>query len=194
MNDMDMTSMDRRLLVAGSGTLQAALVAGVRAAGMPGTRYIPRSCFTIANDFVLPKAQTLTQLPLSVTTLKEGTDVTLQGNGRILINTSGQYRVVLGVDWGVQNDTDVDRRTIGIRRWPGSLLNQDDRLASVDIAGRPGERAQTRGESNGGRQVLHTATEDLMAGQVVYAVVRSNTSGDHVQATRTTFLQIERFA
>jgi hypothetical protein len=232
----------------------------------------------------------VTQLPLSVTTLQEGTDVTLQSNGRILINTSGQYRVILGVDWVAQNDTDVDRRMIGIRRWPGSLPNQDDRLASVDIPGSnppfmaryqgewaPGtipqggvastevtvkpagvvhvgdmaivghtslkdqvigadavntlilqarvvapdtvratlynpaiaggvqvpagtlnviamNATETRGESNDGWQVLHTATEDLMAGQMVYAVVRSRMSGDYVQATRTTFLQIERFA
>jgi hypothetical protein len=53
---------------------------------------------------------------------------------------------------------------------------------------------QTRGESNDGWQMLHTATEDLAAGQVIYAVVRSRMNGDYVQATKTTFLQIERFA
>lgn len=170
---MNNVPKDRRLLSAGGGGATAAR------AGSRGPSSIPRSRFTISSDFVLPKSGTVTQLPLSVTSMQESDDVTLQGNGRILINTSGLYRVILGVDWVAQNDTDVDRRMIGIRRWPGSLPNQDDRLASVDIPG---------------SSPPHTATEDLAAGQLIYAVVRSRMTGDYVQATCTTFLQIERFA
>lgn len=51
----------------------------------------------------------------------------------------------------------------------------------------------TRGGSNNGWQVLRTATEELAAGQLNLAVMRSSMTGDYVQATRTTFLQIERF-
>jgi hypothetical protein len=287
---MSKVSRDRRLMLAGGGGALLALPAMAAGAGVRGTSIIPRARFTISKDFVLPKSETVTQLPLSVTTMQESNDVTLQADGRVLINTPGQYRVILGVDWVAQNDTDVDRRMIGIRRWPGSLPNQDDRLASVDIPGsnppfmaryqgewtpgvvpfggivsteitvapagtvKVGDMAivghtrikdqsigaeavnglvlqgrvvapdkvrvtlynpyvtagvnvptgtlnviamsatETRGESNDGWQVLHTATEDLAAGQMVYAVVRSRMTGDYVQATRTTFLQIERFS
>jgi len=286
---MTEVSRDRRLLLAsGSGALMALPTsshARVRSASL-----IPRARFTIAQDFVLPKAETVTVLPLATTLMQESADVTLQADGRVLINNSGQYRVILGCDWVAQNDTDIDRRMIGIRRWPGSLPNQDDRLASVDIPGsnppfmaryqgewtpglvpqggvvstevtvspagvvKVGDMAivghtrmkdqsigaeavnalilqasvtapdkvrvtlynptmvggvnvpsgtlniiamnatETRGESNDGWQVLHTATEDLAAGQIVYAVVRSRMQGDYVQATKTTFLQFERFA
>ena len=288
---MNQVSKDRRLMLAGGGGALLALPATGARTGPGGSSpsAIPRSRFTISSDFVLPRSETVTQLPLGIAAMQESNDVTLQRNGRILINTSGRYRVILGVDWVPQNDTGVDRRMIGIRRWPGSLPNQDDRLASVDIPGSnppfmaryqgewaPGVIPQggvastevtvtptgtvnvgdmaivchsalkdpligqdavntlilqgrvvapekvrvtlcntaitggvqvpagtlnviamnatgTRGESNDGWQVLHTATEDLAAGQMIYAVVRSRTTGDYVQATRTTFLQIERF-
>jgi hypothetical protein len=281
---------NRRLLLAGGGGALLALPASAARPTTPRVASpIPRARFTIATDFVLPKAETVTQLPLSVTSMHESNDFSLQAGGRVLINTSGQYRVILGVDWVAQNDTDIDRRMIGIRRWPGALPNNDDRLASVDIPGsnppfmaryqgewtpglvplggvvstevtvgpvgvaKVGDMAvvghtrirddvlgseavnalilqarvvaadrvrvtlynptvaagvhvpvgvlnviamnatETRGESNDGWQVLHTATETLEAGQLIYAVVRSRSTGDYVQATKTTFMQIERF-
>jgi hypothetical protein len=282
---------DRRLLLAGGGGALLALPASAARAGQRASASIfPRARFTISGDFVLPKSETVTPLPLSLTLMQESNDVTLQPDGRVLINNSGQYRVILGCDWVAQNDTDVDRRMIGIRRWPGALPNQDDRLASVDIPGsnppfmaryqgewtpglvplggvasteitvapagtaKVGDMAivghtrikdqalgseavnslilqarvvaadkvrvtvynpsvagginipsgtlnviamsatETRGESNDAWQMLHTATEDLAAGQMVYAVVRTRMTGDYVQATKTTFLQIERFS
>jgi hypothetical protein len=179
--------------------------AAIRANGR-GPSSVLSARFGLSNDFVLPRAETVTQLPLSVTSVQESNDVSLQNSGRILINTSGQYRIVLVIDWSAQNDADGDRRMIGLRRWPGSLPNQDDRLASVDACGSHPPNvptgtqniiamntAGTRGESKDGWQVLRTAAEDLAAGQVIYAVVRSRMTGDYVQATRTTFLQIERF-
>lgn len=281
---------NRRLLLASGGAALLALPAVGAHAGFRGASIIPRARFTIPGDFVLPKSETVTPLPLGVTLMQESSDVTLQPDGRVLVNTSGQYRVILGIDWVAQNNTDVDRRMIGIRRWPGALPNQDDRLASVDIPGSnppfmaryqgewtPGlvpmggvvstdvvvtpsgtvnvgdmaivghtrikdqtlgveavnglvlqarvvaankvrvtlynpsvvgginvpsgtlniiamNATETRGESNDAWQMLHTATEDLAAGQMIYAVVRSRMTGDYVQATKTTFLQVERFA
>jgi hypothetical protein len=50
----------------------------------------------------------------------------------------------------------------------------------------------TRGESADAWQVLHTPTEELKTGERIYAVVRSLTFGDFIQATKTTFMQIEK--
>lgn len=183
---MNQTSNDRHLLqVGGRGAMPSARFVGARTAGLRGTGLVPCSRFAIAGDFVLPSAQTVTQLPLSVTVIREEADVTLQACGRILINVSGQYRLTLGVGWSARHDAGVDGRMVGIRRWPGSLSGRDDRLAPVDIDGfnAPFERAP-----------LHTARELLTAGQMVYAVICSPLSGDCVEATRTTFLQIERLA
>jgi len=248
-----------------------------------------RARYTISGDFSLPGPNLVTTLPLRTTLMQESPDVALQADGRVLIQTSGQYRIILACDWVAQAYTDIDRRMIGIRRAPGHLPNQDDRLASVDIPGsdpptlaryqgewtpgfvamgaivttditvsppgivKPGDLAlashssikdsilgaiavgslimqarvvepdkirvsvynpmiaagvsipsgtlnvlglnavERSGRSNDGWQMLHTATEDLAAGEHVYAVVRTKTAGDYVQATRTTFLQVERF-
>jgi hypothetical protein len=49
-----------------------------------------------------------------------------------------------------------------------------------------------RGESADAWQVLHTPTEELLAGDRIYGVVRSLTDGDYVQATKATYIQIEK--
>lgn len=49
----------------------------------------------------------------------------------------------------------------------------------------------TCGESNDAWQVLHTTTEQIQAGDRVYAVCRSLTTGDFMQCTNSSFLQIE---
>jgi hypothetical protein len=51
----------------------------------------------------------------------------------------------------------------------------------------------TRGESADAWQVLHTASEHLDLGDMIYAEVKSKCGGDYIQATRTSFLQIERW-
>jgi hypothetical protein len=50
----------------------------------------------------------------------------------------------------------------------------------------------TRGESADAWQVLHTPTEELSAGDRIYGVVRSLADGDYIQATKATYIQIEK--
>jgi len=52
----------------------------------------------------------------------------------------------------------------------------------------------TRGESADAWTVLQTSTEELLVGETVYAYFKSKVTGDYVQATDQTFLQIERWA
>ena len=53
---------------------------------------------------------------------------------------------------------------------------------------------ESRGESADAWQVVHTASEVLKAGEMIYAVGRNKgMANDFIQATDTTFLQIERF-
>lgn len=282
----------RRLLgVAGGGVaLAAATLAGpARGRQKAAELALPtRSRFSIATDFVLTRAEWVTLLPLTVTDFQEAPDVVLRADGKLQVQVPGLYRVTLACDWVAQVGLDMDRRMIGIRRAPGHLPNQDDRLASVDIPGSdpptmaryqgewtPGtvplggivtteitvspagvakvgdlalashsrikdsiigadavnglmvqarvvapdrvrvilynpivaagitipvgalnviamNAVDTRGESNDAWQVLHTATEQLAAGQTIFAVLRSRVKGDYVQATQSTFLQIER--
>lgn len=52
----------------------------------------------------------------------------------------------------------------------------------------------TRGESNDAWNVLNCPLEDLQAGEMIYGVCRILVPGDFIQATNTTFLQLERFA
>lgn len=278
-------SKTRRLLLGGTA---ASLAAGVPIQAAAAVALPSRSRFSIAADFVLTRAEWVTQLPLTVTNFQEAPDVVLRGDGKLQVQVPGLYRITLACDWVAQMGLDMDRRMIGIRRAPGHLPNQDDRLASVDIPGsdpptmaryqgewtpgtvplggivtteitvspagvaRVGDLAlashsrikdsiigadavnglmvqarvvapdrvrvilynpivaagitipvgalnviamsavDTRGESNDAWQVLHTATEELAAGQTIFAVLRSRVKGDYVQATQSTFLQIER--
>lgn len=54
--------------------------------------------------------------------------------------------------------------------------------------------SERRGESNDAWNVLGSPLEELQAGDRVYACVRVIVENDYVQATDTTFIQIERFA
>lgn len=277
--------ISRRFLLGGAAV---ALGAGAPMSAVAALALPTRSRFSIATDFVLPKAETVTLLPMTVTNFQEAPDVMLRADGRLQVQIPGLYRITLACDWVAQAGHDIDRRMIGIRRAPGHLPNQDDRLASVDIPGsdpptmaryqgewtpgtvplggivttevtvapagvaRVGDHAlaslsrlkdsivgaeavnglvvqarvvapdrvrvilynpivaaginipvgalnviamnavDTRGESNDAWQVLHTATEELAAGQTIFAVLRSRVKGDYVQATQSTFMQIER--
>jgi hypothetical protein len=52
----------------------------------------------------------------------------------------------------------------------------------------------TRGESADAYQMLHSPSEDIAQGEVIYGVVKSKAAGDYLQGTETTFLQIDRLA
>lgn len=52
----------------------------------------------------------------------------------------------------------------------------------------------TRGESNDAWNVLNCPLEILQEGEMIYGVCRILVPGDFIQATNTTFIQLERFA
>jgi hypothetical protein len=52
----------------------------------------------------------------------------------------------------------------------------------------------TRGESADAYQVLHSPSEEIVQGEIIYGVVKSKTAGDYLQGTETTYLQIDRLA
>jgi hypothetical protein len=54
--------------------------------------------------------------------------------------------------------------------------------------------SQSRGESADAYHVLHSPSEDIAKGELIYAVVKSKASGDYLQGTTTTYLQIDRLA
>jgi len=98
---------------------------------------------------VLPHANLVYLLPLSVTTFNESDDVTLMNGGTLMINKTGLYRISICLDWKGQDGKDIDLRYIGIGRIPqgtslngtldGGLLNINsttyDRLAVADLTG-----------------------------------------------------------
>ena len=79
-----------------------------------------------------------------------------------------------------------------------TLVNQFSRDAIAVPAGQLNVVAMTAvltaGESTDAFQTLHTATEVLKAGERIYASCYSHTAGDYLQATKATWLQIERLA
>jgi hypothetical protein len=98
---------------------------------------------------VLPHANTVYLLPLSVQTFAESQDFTLLPGGTLMVNATGLYRVAICLDWKGQDDKDIDLRYIGIGRIPvgatltgkndGGLLDINgtlfDRLAVADLVG-----------------------------------------------------------
>jgi hypothetical protein len=54
--------------------------------------------------------------------------------------------------------------------------------------------SQSRGESADAYHVLHSPSEDIAKGELIYAVVKSRAVGDYLQGTATTYLQIDRLA
>jgi hypothetical protein len=282
----------RRLLQGGAAGAALALTGGLARAAAPFS--IRRARFGITEDFYLPKAKQVTLVPFTRVLFQESGDCTLQPNGMVRIDSTGLYRVVLGLDWVAQNGTDIDLRLYGIRRKivgaPPEPTLKDDRLASADIPGSDAPRVgryqgtwspgtiplggiastevsaaplgvvavgdvvmashtgvadaaigaeavnalivqakvvaadrirvtiynpsiaggvavpagnlrvvamnavESRGESADAWQVVHTASEVLNAGEMIYAIGRNKgIANDYIQATDTTFLQIERF-
>jgi hypothetical protein len=96
---------------------------------------------------VLPAANQVYALPLSVTNFAESGDFTLMPGGTVMVNATGLYRMSVNVDWKGQDDKDIDLRYVGIGRIPvgatlkgrmdHGLLNINasryDRLAVVDL-------------------------------------------------------------
>lgn len=151
---------------------------------------ITRSRFGLAADFVIPKAKTVTLLPLASAVMQEApAEMTLLANGMVQINATGLYRVLLGVDWKAQAGFDIDRRMIGVRRKSAGDLTapslSDQRLGSIDTPGADVPRV--------GRNAIST-TVNVAPGQSAFMVVpvyapdggaAGMVPGDHVQVSFT---------
>lgn len=140
------TPMPRRALLAGllaaaAGPALAKLPTGYpnRRALTPTAYPFTRNRYALAQDFVIPQAATVTQVPLNLVRYEEGAWATLQPDGMVRIEQQGLYRVLLGLDWKAQEQRDVDTRMYGIRRKPAGDVTapnlQDERLASFDHPG-----------------------------------------------------------
>lgn len=150
---MNSTPFSRRRLIAGVGALAAvaastAVGAAPRTQGKttpPPQRIIPsayaiqRSRYTRVGDFVIPKANELTLIPMNSIRYEEGTFSTLLANGMVQVNEQGLYRVVMGLDWKAQEEADIGLRLYGLRRKLAGDLTEpnlkDERLASFDHPG-----------------------------------------------------------
>ncbi len=287
----------RRRHLVGSGAVLALAGLGGSAAAQPApcTFGILRGRYGLGANFT-PVYNTVNVVPWSVTYFQQGSDWTLLPDGKILVHTSGLYRIVIAIDWVAQAGTDIDLRINGIlctrlpaaRRHRRATPFNDDRLAWVDVPGSnppksaryqgrwaPGPIPQggivttevtlatagvvglgdvafashtqisdavigaeavnalivqakvvapdrvrvclynptvaagivvpdgvvnvvamnsvlTCGENDDAFQTLHTPVERILAGEVVYGVVRSHVRNDYVQANTDCFMQVER--
>jgi hypothetical protein len=134
------TAPDRRTFLAlGAVAFGAGLVSLPGAAGARGTSaYLTsRTRYKISHDVYLPTARRLTTVPWDVSVFADPVSLTLQTDGRVLVNTTGLYRLSLSLDWAAQHGVDVDLRMYGLRRVPvgGSDYSHDDLLGSVDVPG-----------------------------------------------------------
>lgn len=287
----------RRALAHGAGLgLAATLGAPAAFATSHGnvTYATGRARYALSKNFTVDNRE-VHIVPWDVQVFNQSLNLTLQPDGKLLVGTTGLYRMILFCDWVAQQQKDVDLRKSGIRcHRVGSgasaatqIDKGDVRLASADVPGSsmphaaryagdwtPGTvgplqtvmidvtvspagmvlvgdyahcahtaitdallgsaavnalvmqarvigadtvRVALRntdpaaavtipagrlnvlalsatgiaGESSDAYTVLHSPTEELEAGDLVYAVVRSETPGDYLQNTKSTFLQLE---
>jgi hypothetical protein len=278
----------RRLLGAAAGLALAATGAPVNAAASGA-----RARYRLAEDFAVPP-EAFGLVPWDVTVFQTGSDLSLQPDGKVLINTTGVYELVFSSDWDAKSGNDIDLRKIGIRRQalgqPDMPMEAHERLGFLNIpgsdppaiarhqgawtpptiaAGRgvsidvsvspaglvaPGDPVmashtsissarlsdealsalivqakviapdtvrvtlinpgiasgitvpagtlkvvamtgvQTRGSNGDAWMVLHTASTQLDAGDRVYGLMQHRVEGTLLQATKSTYLQIDRIS
>lgn len=280
----------RRLLGAGAlGATGAAL--GLAATPAQAASRRTRARFRLEQDYALPP-DTFGIVPWRSTVFQSGADVSLQPDGKLLVNTAGVYELVFSSDWDAKSGNDVDLRKIGIRRQalgqPDEPLDDHERLGFVNMPGSdppamaryqgswappslalggmasvdvtvapaatvfPGDSAQasitsisraqlpdealtalmvqakviapntvrvtlynpivaagiqvpagtlrvvamsstrTRGSNGDAWMVLHTASVQLDAGDKVYGLIEHKVPGTLLQATKSSFLQIDK--
>lgn len=136
-------STRRRLFGSGAALALSGLAAGSAAAQpTPAVVSIKRGRYGISADFY-PTYNTVTVVPFDVTYFQETADWTLRPDGKILINTTGLYRVVLAMDWVAQAGVDIDLRIYGVmctrvktarRKRPPTPFG-DDRICWFDLPG-----------------------------------------------------------
>lgn len=134
--DLEGAPTRRRLL--GVGAAGAALGLATATTPAQAAEVRPtRARFKLSKDFALPK-ETFGVVPFNSSVFQKGNDVTLQADGKILINTSGVYEFTFSADWDANSGNDIDMRKIGLRRQaPGQGDNQEDheRLGFLNTPG-----------------------------------------------------------
>jgi hypothetical protein len=164
MSNNNLASNRRRLL--GGSAATALAWAGSAAASAPlaarplAAPPIMRVRYSLAGNFE-PPTDAVTILPWKVVNFNDGLDCTLESDGKVLINTSGYYRITLSCDWVAQQNKDIDLRKMGVRRRridassppAGAAIDKhDDHLASTDAPGSdPPRMSRYQGEWNPGR-------------------------------------------
>lgn len=285
---------DRRRAFGRGAALAGAAATGFAALpARAATRFDSRARFTLAGDFAgPPDADVL--VPWGAVRFQSGTDVALQSDGKVMVQTHGLYECVISADWQLKTGLDYDLRQIGMRlqragqpdepieaherigflntpgsdppcmaraqvEWgpldialgqtvgielkvapAGSVKPGDMAIAShakVNQAGLPAEALRAllvhakvvdddtvgvslhnpsiaegiqvrqgmlkvlamtaqaaRGRSGDAWQIIHSASMELFPGDRVYGVLRHKVPGTVLQATYSSYLQIDRLA
>jgi hypothetical protein len=174
------TALARRHLLAGSA---AALAVGLTGPVFAAAR--TRARFRLAQDFAVP-ANTFGLVPWSATEFQSGTDVTLQANGKVLINNKGLYELVFSADWDATYGTDIDLRKIGIRRQakgqPDLPWEDHERLGFLDLPGSD-PPAMARYQGNWAPPVIGLG--DIVSTDVTVAPAGIVSAGDSVLASHS---------
>jgi hypothetical protein len=284
-------SASRRRLLGGAASL-GLILAAPPALGAAALAARTRARYRLAKDYAIPP-EAFGIVPWNVTVFQDGSDFTLQPDGKILINTTGLYELVFSSDWDAKSNRDIDLRKIGIRRQalgqPDEPIDAHERLGFTNMPGsdppamaryqgdwspptialgqtvstdvtvtelggdvRPGDTAtaahssisqgklseaslsalivqakviatntvrvslfnpsisggislapgtlsvlamssaRTRGSNGDSWMMLHTASTQLDAGDKVYGLIQHKVAGTLLQATKSSYLQIDR--
>lgn len=140
--------MSRRRLA-----LRAAAAMGLWGATSPAAWALNRSDsrgrYRLAADFAAP-LNAVVLVPFDTTVFQSGADLTLQSDGKILVNTTGLYEVTLSIDWDLKAGRDIGLRQTGVRRQrkgqPDGPPESHDRVIYGDL---PGSAAATTARYQG---------------------------------------------
>ena len=127
----------RRRLLGGAAGLGLVLAAPATL-GAVALAARTRGRYRLSDDYGIP-VEAFGIVPWNVTVFQNGSDFTLQADGKILINTSGLYELVFSSDWVAKSNRDIDLRKIGIRRQalgqPDEPIDAHERLGFTNMPG-----------------------------------------------------------
>ena len=125
----------RRWVLRGGLALAAAWAASP---ALAMSRADSRGRFALDADYG-PAMDGVVLVPWSRTLFQAGTDLTLQPDGKVLVNTSGLYEVSLSIDWDLKAGRDIALRQTGVKRQrkgqPDSPLEAHVRVITGDLPG-----------------------------------------------------------
>jgi hypothetical protein len=95
-----------------------------------------RGRFALDADYAPPGG--VVMVPWNRTLFQAGIDLSLQPDGKVLINTSGLYEVSLSIDWDLKAGRDIALRQTGVRRQRKGQpdgLDAHERVITGDLPG-----------------------------------------------------------